>query len=239
MLQAYSKQEDVPEALREHYLKGADGKWHAEIPTDHPAIRDQATLLNDKQAAEAKVTELEADIQHMKASSIPRGHKAVPNADVELLAEVKALGSVADIKTRLEEHKTLSEKVTKQETEDHLKLVAKDLGYTNVDAFIRLQGLPEFEKRTVKGKDEWIAKVKEGDKTVEKPAAEFIESSPDIAPFLPALKQSEGVTLHGTSGGGASGADPFQWAKDFAKDYTEKSKPVADTFAAFQERRSA
>ncbi len=241
MLQAYTKQDDIPEALREHYLKGADGKWHAEIPTDHPSIRDAATLLNDKQAAETKVAQLESDLEHAKVSSIPRGHKAVPNADYQLLEEVKTLGTVAEIKTRLDEHKTLSERVAKQEREDSLKLVAKELGYDNVDAFIRLPGLPEFDIREKDGKKQVIAKVKD-DKGVytEKPAKEFIESSSDIAPFLPALtRAAEGIDFHGTTGDGTSGTDPFAAARKFGADWNERNKPAGDVMADFGMAKSA
>lgn len=241
MLPAYTKQEDVPEALREHYLKGADGKWHAEIPTDHPAIKTNATLLADKQTAEAKVTQLESDLEHAKASGVPRGHKAVANADVEFLEKLKAHGTVQEVETKLTEHKTLKDEVDKRTREDKLKLVAKDLGYDNVEAFVLLPKLPDFEKRTGKdGKNTWIALIKDAKGVVtEKPAQEFIESSADIAPFLPALKTTDGVRLHGTAGEGGGGADPFAAAREFGKRYVENAKPAGDIFAAFNERKSA
>ena len=239
MLKPYDKQEDIPEELKVHYLKGADGKWHAEIPTDHPAIRSNATLLSDKQAAEAKVTQLESDLEHAKASTLPRGHVAVAKADAELLTEIKTLGPVAEIKTRLDEHKNLKDEVDKRKREDSLKAVAKELGYDNVDAFIRLPNLPEFEIRTKDGKNSVIAKVKEGENFVEKPAAEFIESSPDISPFLGALKKVEGVTLHTTSGDSASGKDPFAAAREFGKQWNEQNKPAGDIMADFGMAKSA
>lgn len=240
MLPAYTKQEDVPEAFREHYLKGADGKWHAEIPTDHPAIKTNATLLADKQTAEAKVTQLESDLEHAKATGIPRGHKPIPNADVEFLEKMKAHGTVQEVEAKLAEHKTLKEEVDKRSREDKLRLVAKDLNYDNADAFVLLQGLPDFEKRTKDSKESWVALIKD-DKGVitEKPAAEFIESSPAIAPFLSALKTTDGVRLHGTAGEGGGGTDPFVWASNYAKNYLEQSKPVGDPIAAFNERKSA
>jgi hypothetical protein len=225
MLTAYATQTDIPEALREHYSKREDGKWHADIPGDHPAVKHNAKLLSEKQSAEAKVTQLESDLESAKASSLPRGHVAVAKADAQLLEEVKAIGTPADITAKLAEHKTLKEESTKRAREDSLRLVAKELGYDNVDAFIRLP-LPEFEIREKDGKKTVVAKVKEGDSIVEKPATEFIESSPDISPFLSALKtQPSGVRVPPTGpSSGVPANDVFAKAREFGKQFNEQAK---------------
>jgi hypothetical protein len=197
MLTTYSKLEDVPEALREHYeLSG--GKYIPKVSDDHPLVVNNTKLLNEKNTAETKVagiqTELEstkADLASAKAGSLPRGQRAVSVADAEFLEQVKAHGTPAEVTAKLTEHKTLKEETDQRKRQDTLREVAKELNY-EPEAFIRLSGLPEFEVREKDGKKTVIAKVKEGANIVEKPAHEFIESSADIAPFLPALKVSGG-----------------------------------------------
>lgn len=194
MLKIYDKLEDVPEALREHY-KLIEGKYVPEVSDDHPVKANNVKLLNEKTAAETKAagletanTGLKADLESAKAHSLPRGHKAVPTAEVEAMEQLKAHGTPAEVAAKLAEHRALKEEAETRKTADHLKKVAKLLEY-NEEAFALIPGLPEFEIRTVDGKETVIAKIKD-DKGVitEKPASEFIESAPTIAPLLPALK---------------------------------------------------
>lgn len=243
MLPIYNTLADVPEALREHY-KMIEGKAVPEVSDDHPVKLNNVKLLNEKTAAETKASGLEtantglkADLESAKAHSLPRGHRAVPVADVEAMEKMKEHGTSTEIAVKLTEHKLLKEESTKRKTEDNNRLVAKELGF-NADAFIQLPNLPDFEIRTVGDKKTVVAKVKEGDNTVEKPAAEFIEASYGV--FLPSLKAEIGVTVHGSAGNeGAKTGDPFKWAQDFGKEYVEQSKPIADPFAAFNQRQSA
>lgn len=204
MLKLYSILDDVPEALREHY-KLIEGKYVPEITDDHPVKVNNVQLLNEKNAAETKAAGLEtelsqaktaltgaqADLVSAKAGGLPRGHVAVPKADAELLEQVKAQGG--DAVAKLTEYTTLKEDSERRTRENHLRKVAKVLGYDNEEAFVRLPGLPELEIRTVAGKETVIAKVKDGDSDVEKPAQEFIESSTEIAPFLSALKTQPAI----------------------------------------------
>lgn len=241
MLQPYSKQEDIPEALREHYSKREDGQWHADIPDQHPAVKHNAKLLSEKQAAESKVTQLTSDLESARAGNLGRGQVAATKSDMALLDEYKVLGTPAELKTRTEEHATLKEKDTKRVREDSLRQLAKDGGY-NEDAFIRLPGLPEFTSRAGKdGKTEWFAQIKD-DKGVitEKPAKEFIESSADIKPFMASLTQKPaGVQVPGSVMVTAPAAgDPYKWATDYANNYVKESQPVADPFKEFSQRSS-
>ncbi len=241
MLKIYNTLEEVPEALREHYKK-SDGRYVPDLSEDHPVLVHNKTLLGEKSTATAKVKELEADIEASKATTLQRGHTQVPRAEAEMLTAYKALGTPDELKVKVTEHGALKESEQKRVREDNLRLVAKALDYDNVDAFVRLPNLPEFEIRKDKdGKDTVIAKVKDGDKIVERAASEFIESSTDIAPFLPALKSKPaGVTVNTTSSTTSPRqSDPFAWAQNFAKDFVEQSQPVADPFKAFQERQSA
>lgn len=196
MLKLYDKLEDVPEALREHY-KLIEGKYVPEVSDDHPVKANNVKLLNEKTTAETKASGLEtkvagltADLESARTHSLPRGHKAVPTAEVEAMEQLKAHGTATEIVTKLGEHKTLKEESETRKASDHLKKVAKVLGY-NEEAFALIQGLPEMEIRTVDGKETVVAKIKD-DKNVitEKPVTEFIESAPTIAPLLPALKVS-------------------------------------------------
>lgn len=240
MLIAYTKQEDVPEALREHYSKREDAKWHADIPDDHPAVRHNAKLLSEKTTAEGKVTQLTSDLESARAGNLGRGQVVATKSDIALLEEYKALGAPADVKVKVEEHKTLSEESIQRKRLDNLRALAKEFGY-NEEAFIRLPKLPEFESRTKDGKTEWIAKIPGDNNTVtEKPAKEFVESSADIQPFMSSLKQTQGVKVHGSQQTTTPAqGDQFKWATDFAKNYVEQSQPVADPFKMFNERSSA
>jgi hypothetical protein len=237
-LKIYNSLEEVPEALRGEYKK-SDGRYVPDLSDDHPVLVHNKTLLAEKSTATAKVKELEADIEASKSSTLQRGHVQVPKADATLLDEYKALGVPADVKVKLTEHETLKGDAEKRSKEDKLVLVAKELGYDNVEAFKRLPGLPDFDIRIGKdGKNSVFALVKDGDKTVEKPATEFLESSPDHAPFLSALKtQPTGVTVHTTpSTTTPKAGEPFAWAKEFAKNYSEGSTPVNDLAKSFAER---
>lgn len=202
MLKIYDKLDDVPEALREHY-KLSDGKYVPELSDDHPVLAHNKKLLREKSEASAKVEELKADVEAAKTNTVPRGHVAVTKADADLLEKLKAHGSGDELVTKLTEHKTLKEETDKRKRDDHLREVAKHLSY-EPEAFVRLQNLPEFEIRDGENGKTVIAKIKGENNTItEKPAQEFVESSADISPFLPALKAEKGGTrVHGSSSSG-------------------------------------
>jgi hypothetical protein len=236
MFNLYLKLEDVPEALREHY-KLIEGKYVPEISDDHPLKLNNVKLLNEKTAAETKAgglestnTSLKADLESAKAHSLPRGHRAVPVAEVEAMEKLKEHGTATEIATKLTEHTTLKADAAQRAKQDVHKQVAAQLGY-NEAAFLQLPNLPDMELREVNGKKSVIVKVKDGESFVEKPASEFVESN--YAPLLPALKAKTETTVPTTGGGGGNQtADPFQWARDFGKNWNE-SKPATDVKAAF------
>lgn len=235
MLQAYPNQTDVPEALREHYSKREDGKWHADIPDEHPAVKHNAKLLSEKQGAETKVTQLTSDLESARAGNLGRGQVAVSTADAKLLDQYKAHGTPDEVGAIKTEYATLKERDTKRTRDDSLRQLATDYGY-NTEAFVRLPNLPDFESRAGKdGKTEWFAKLVGADKVVsEKPAREWIEASPDIKPFMSSLTQkSDGVRVPTTGPTTAPvDGDPFAWARDFGKNWNE-SNPKTDVAAAF------
>jgi hypothetical protein len=243
MLQQYANQADIPEALREHYTKREDGQWHADIPDTHPAVKHNAKLLSEKSTAEGKVTQLTSELESARAGNLGRGQVAVSKSEVALLDEYKPLGTPAELKAKVDEHKTLSEESAMRKRSDSLRQVAKDLSY-NEDAFILLSDLPDFISKPGKdGKAEWFAQVKDEKGVItEKPVKEFVESSPRITPFLSSLKatQQKQVEVPGGQMTTQPPADkPFAWAENYAKNYVEQSTPVADPFKAFSERQSA
>lgn len=234
MLKIYTKLDDVPEELRPHY-KLVDGRYQPDLSDDHPVLIHNKKLLSEKSADTALVKELEADVEAAKSTSLPRGHVAIPKADAQLIEDARALGPIADVKVKLAEHETLKAESVKRQREDNLRLVAKELGYDNVEAFVRLPGLPEFEVREKDGKKTVVAKVKEGENVVERPAIEFMESNADIAPFLGALKTKNEGTAVSTAGAGSGGNqnnDPFKSSREFGKQWNE-SRPSTDVKAAF------
>lgn len=235
MLQPYTNQTDIPEALREHYSKREDGQWHADIPDTHPAVKHNAKLLSEKNTAEGKVAQLTSDVESARAGNLGRGQVAVAKSEVALLDEYKALGAPAEIKPKLDEHKALSEESIQRKRTDSLRQMSKDLGF-NDEAFVRLPNLPDFERREKDGKPEWVAKVKGDNNTItEKPAKEFIESSQDIAPFMASLKaESKQVELPGGQmSTQSSSSDPYAWAKSYAKNYIETARPAVDWTTAY------
>lgn len=236
MLKVYDKLEDVPEGVREHY-KLIEGRYVPEISDDHPVKLNNTKLLNEKTTAETKAASLQSDLDSARASNLPRGHIAVSKADAELLDQVKALGKVDDIKLKLTEHESMSADLAKRERQDSLKEVAKELGY-NSDVFARLSDLPEFEIREKDGKKSIVALTKDGDKVVEKAGQEFIEST--YAPFMPALKQQQGIETPGSGGGGSQGGkDPFSQAREFANSWNENAKAGTDVESRFGLAKSA
>jgi len=229
---SYNTQDEIPENLRGAYVQSG-GKWSLdELSTDHPVVTHNKTLLTEKSTAKAKADELQSDLDHAKGSSVPRGHVAVAKADADLLEKVKAHGTGDEVVAKLTEHKTLKEVTDRRSREDSLREVAKILSY-EPEAFVRLQGLPEFEIREKDGQKTVIAKVKTGDTIVEKPAQEFVEGSADIAPFLPALKVDGKTTrVHGTRGNeGTPPKDVFARIRESAKnDQKQQNEDIHPMF---------
>lgn len=232
MLKPFDKQEDVPEALREHYSKREDGKWHADISDDHPAVKHNAKLLSEKSTAEGKVTKLESDLESARAGNLGRGQTAISTADAKLLDQYKALGTPDEVGAIKTEHATLKERDAERAREDTLRKVAKAHNY-NEEAFVLLQSLPDFVSRPSKdGKTtDWFAQIKD-DKGVitEKPVKEFVESSERIKPFMASLTQkSEGVRVP-TTGPTTQpvSEEPFAWAKNFAENYNKTNAPTTN-----------
>jgi hypothetical protein len=225
MLKPYDKPEDVPEALREHYSRREDGKMHADIPNDHPAVKHNATLLAEKQAAEEKARTAESALESAKASGLPRGHKAVPSADAELVEKIKEAGiaTVEDFATLKTEHGKFKQDAETATREKQLRDLGKAMGWDADKTALLLSAfsdLPDIELRDGTEKDAQgnlkkiaIAKVKGSDNVVtEKPFADHVAATERLNALVPALtasKQPDGTPLpsHGAGGGSADGED--------------------------------
>jgi hypothetical protein len=220
MLKPYDKAEDIPEPLREHYSRREDGKYHADIPNDHPAVKHNATLLSEKTAAIAERDAAKSELESAKASGLPRGHEAVPKADADLVRTVKAAGITTTdaFNSMKDEHASNKTKVEAQERREGLDRIrrAEGWGEDAVDVLALIPDLPEVEQRDTDEKDDKgvpkkknIAKVKGADGVVtEKPFADyFAEKHPALLPSVVAKKE-EGTQLpaHG-AGGGSTGED--------------------------------
>jgi hypothetical protein len=244
VLKVYDKESDIPEVLKGEYIQQGS-KWVPHLSDDHPAVVFNKTLKAEKEVEEAKVKNLRNDLDEAlkasKSSDLPRGHVAVPKADAELLNEIKSLGDIPAIKTKLTEYDSLKAANEKTTRENNLRTVAKDLGYSNVEAFVRLPALQgvEFASTEKDGKKTWTAKVKDGDKIVERPATEFIDSNADIAPFLPALKATEGVSVHGSASGEGANPDRFAALREIGKQINESKAPAQSLSERFGLAKSA
>ncbi len=226
MLKPYDKQEDIPEALKEHYSRRDDGKFHADIPNDHPAVKHNATLLSEKQAAEEAARTAKADLESAKASGLPRGHVAIPKADADLLTEIKALGDVETIKEAVTKYPEAKQALEGVEREKVYDLAADSLGYTNKEAF---KAAARAHKLVVEMKDE-----KENGKTVQKPyvgdkpLSEFIESTADLKALEPAFQlKGEGGTqfVKQPSGGPSNKKNEFDEIRGEMKESQKAVQP--------------
>lgn len=245
LLKIYDKESDIPEGLRSEY-KLSGTKWVPDLSDDHPVLALNKTLKQEKEVVEARVKKLSSDLddalEAAKTSGVPRGQALVPKADAEALNGYKALGTVDEVKAKVDEHGTLKESEVKRQREDKLASVAKELSLDG-EMFKRLNGLPDFDIRDGKdGKKAVVALVKDGDKLVEKPALEYLEASTDHAPFLPALKtKAAGITINASSGstGQQQPGDQYAWAKQFADNYVKTTQPTTDWTTAFGGGKSA
>lgn len=237
MFPTYNSLAEVPEAFQEHYvMKG--GKAVPEVSSDHPLVTNNATLLNEKTAAEARATKAEGDLASAGASSLPRGHVAVPKAKADLLPAYEGLGTPDELTTLKTEHGTFKAEVETAKRDRHLRGVAEVLGY-QPEAFAMLPGLPEFEIRDSSEKDAKgnpkkvaVAKVKDAAGVVtEKSGREFIESSETYRPLLPALQASGNgggkSYVSQDAGGRAPANDLYAQIREDAKRRTEAKKEEA------------
>lgn len=245
MLKSYDKQEEIPEPLREHYSRREDGKYHADIPDTHPAVRHSATLLGEKQGAEERARTAEAALESAKASGLLRGHRAVTSADAELLERVKPLGSFEEIKAKLDEHAELKTAGESRAKQDALRGIAADNGYDpeKVAALEDRFPAPEFKDVEVNGKKERRAyfKVRDGEKDVERTFAEHLEADPKLKPLAEGLKAgvARGGTGHGRDPNPTGGSTTLEQIRKREQERQQKNQPQGGPVADRWHNRTA
>lgn len=225
MLKPYDKAEDIPAELKDHYSRREDGKYHADIPDSHPAVKHNAKLLTEKTAAEGKVTDLESQLESAKASGLPRGHVAVPKADADLLAKVKEHGTAEEVAAKLTEYPTLKEKEAQRATAEHAGNVADVMGWDKAKAALLVPAvydLSQVELRDKDGKKTAVAKVKQADgSVVEKPFAEVVTADEKLSSLVPALSGQQQQRRGGNGGDpppvGVTSADAVEEGKKAAR----------------------
>lgn len=240
MFPTYSSLAEVPEAFREHYvMKG--GKAVAEVSTDHPLVTNNATLLNEKTAAEARATKAEGDLASAGASSLPRGHVAVPKADAELLTSYKSLGTPDELTTLKTEHGTFKEEAETAKREKHAAAVGEAMGWDREKTarlVPKVFDLSQVEVREADGKKTVVAKVRgAGGALVEKPFGDVVKYTPDLSDLLPALQSNGqgGKNWPNQDAGGRAPANDIY--AQIRKDAEERAKSKKDEAMPLTERK--
>jgi hypothetical protein len=221
----------IPEGDRQHY-KLIGGRYVLELDGQHPVQTQNQTLITEKNAATARATSAEAEVETLKAQpTLAAGQVAVPKEDAQFIEVVKPLGKPAEIKTRLE----TSDKLAR---EAHLRAVAKLVGYDE-DAILLVPNLPEIEIRdvTVDGKVEKraVAKFKGADgKDAEQNFPDHVKATPTLAPFQPML-----TTKAGGSTGGQQQQQQQQRQTSFIGQEAGGGKPAGTLYDRIRAERKA
>ena len=169
-------------------------------------------------AKDTEINRLTGELSNARGSTLPRGHKAVPTADAELVEAVKAEGvTTADaFKTLKTEHGDYKQKAEEREREKHATTVGEAMKWDRDKTALLVPAVYDLSQVQVRdGKDgakEVVAKVKQADGSfIEKPFAEVVTSTPTLSALVPSLttqKAPDGTELpeHG-AGGGSGGGD--------------------------------
>lgn len=217
MKSSYPTLEAIPANDRQHYQQAEDGTFVLKVEDDHPTV---VKLKSENSTLKGTTTRLTNENEGLKQNQLPANHKAVPEAEANVLAEYRELGTVKELKDVKAEHGTLKTTVADHEREKHFGEVAAIMGWDS-KALAKVQGLPELVIRdltengavvkdtTGQPKKTVIAKVKgEGNAVTEKSFRAVFDSTPDLKlyePMLLAGKQPPGVIPFPTqnpSGGG-------------------------------------
>lgn len=184
----------------------------------------------DVSAKDAEITRLKSDLAG--ANIVPRGHKAVPNADAELLEKVKAEGvttaeAFAALKTK---HDELTKTEGVRARQDLMRELAKAAGYDPEKAALLLADNPDVPEQLEfrdgqNGKKEAWAKVKGAGDTLEaKPWADVVKGSEKLSALVPSLAANSGGTRVPGSTGGAGSSSQTNPAEAYLKrTYTPKA----------------
>jgi hypothetical protein len=223
---SYQTEAEIPTEFKPHYVP-KDGKYVLDVEGFDNVesvlaknsellgkVAGHATELSGKQT---EIDRLNSELSNARSSGLPRGHKAVPTADAELLDTIKAAGitkpeEFISMKT---EHAANKVKVETQEKRERLDAVRKRFGWNDnaVQVLELIKDLPDIEDRdlNVNGKTEKVphAKIRVGEEVTFQPFDKYFEEKhPVLLPSVVSTQQETGTLLpsHG-AGGGSSNKD--------------------------------
>lgn len=162
----YGAEADIPDDVKAFYklikgewvfdweeFEGLDAVTNPSLAANRDTIlEEKKNMATAKKAAEDRVSELEGEVNKLKKP----GTVIMTADDQKVLDNYKELGTVDDIKAKLENEATLTTKLSVVETKDELRSLAKQLKL-NEDALI------DFKLNSERGKD---VKLRVGKKKV-------------------------------------------------------------------------
>ncbi len=213
MLKIYDQQTDVPDEMKEHYHKRADGKFEPSVE----GITSIGGLLNKRDELLTKV----ADIPNLKTrilelegqDTLPQGKIAVDKKDFDALETYKALGDVNDIKPKVEGYDALKTETEGARKREILTRAASAAGVTNLNAFFNIKQTDalSLESETVDGREKFFAVSKDDKGKVTKTAFDndYLTTADGFKDVLGSLTAGEGKKMfrQSTGGGGESKAE--------------------------------
>jgi len=244
---SYATEAEVPTERKADYVP-RDGRYVLDVEGVESidgllAKRDEllgkvsghASELNTKQA---EIDRLTGELSNARGSSLPRGHKAVPNADAELIEAVKAAGitDAAALTTLKTEHGDYKQKAEAAERRKYLDDLRKKLGWNEdaVEVLGMIPTLPDTEDRDAQVNGETkkvphanlVTKTTTGDEVSYKPFADyFAEKHKALLPAVVTKSEDGGTELPGHGAGGGGGEKSF--AADIIKNKYTPKQPAA------------
>lgn len=203
---SYASEADVPTEQKPLYAQKGD-RWELQvegIDSLDSLLSKRAELLTKVSGHATELAAKDSEISRLQqqvdnANTLPRGHVAVPKADADLLPRYKELGTPEELTTLKTEHGDYKQKAEAAETAQHAAEVAAGMGWdekTTARLVPKHFDLSKVEVRDGEGgKKVVVAKVEQADKTfVEKPFADVVKATPDLAALLPSLVLKESGT---------------------------------------------
>lgn len=200
MLKIYDDKADVPEAFAEHYSKRSDGKYEPQVE----GINSIGALLAKRDELLDKVKEiapLKTKVLELEGlETLPAGKIAVDKKEFETIKTeheaFAALGSLDDIKPKVEGYDDLKKKDDRRAKEETYRAAAKTAGYDETK-FIKLASDDDLVTvtKTVSENGKSVEKVfvkttDEKGKEVETAITDYVTQSPNFAPFADTLTAS-------------------------------------------------
>lgn len=211
----YPNLESIPEPDRPHYKQVTEqgspnfGQFVLDLDPNHPVAKKNTELLGEKTTREtahqtalatkdSQISNLTTQLEAAKtANALPAGHVAVPVENLQKLQQYEALGDVATVKTKVDEHGTLKANEAQQKVKELLEQVADRNGLDKT-AFINLAmpnkfnellevtELPNEKGKTVKHD---LVKTKDSTTGDDKKVSllEYIKEDSVFKPFMASL----------------------------------------------------